>query len=89
MEKTLILDYDFKAAEDGWFYSPTQQQVRFRFVTDEDPIFGGVTTDFHFEIFKRPYFFGLIGKKKWDFIVQTNGWKEGMSFCSYILRKYK
>lgn len=87
MEKTLILDYDFKENQDGWFYSKKQPLVRFKFVTDEDPIWGGITTYFFFEVLKRPYFFGLIGKKKWEFIVQTNGWKEGMSFCSYILRK--
>ena len=87
MEKTLILDYDFTENQDGWFYSKKQPLVRFKFVTDEDPIWGGITTDFIFKVLKRPYFFGLKKKKKWEFIVQTNGWKEGMSFCSYILRK--
>ena len=87
MEKTLILDYDFKENQDGWFYSKKQPLVRFKFVTDEDPIWGGIETDFYFEVFKRPYLFGLVGRKRWEYIVRTNGWTEGMSFCSYILRK--
>lgn len=89
MKNTLIIEYDFKQKIDGYYYSEKRPNIRFYFTEDEDPIFGGVTADFVFEIFKRPYFFGMIGKKKWEFICQTNGWKEGISFCSYLLLKYK
>ena len=88
MKKVTNTDYDFiEKNKDGWFYSNNHPRVRFKFIREDDPIFGGTTNDFFFEIFKRPYFFGLLGKKKWEFIVQTNGWMEGMSFCNYILRK--
>ena len=60
--------------------------IRFKIVEDKDPIFGGVYEDYHFEIFKRPYLFGLIGYKKWEWAVTTNGFTEGLSFCKYLLK---
>lgn len=89
MKDTLIFEYDFKEKEDEYYYSEKRPNIRFYFIEDEDPIFGGKTIDYRFEILKRPYLFGMLGKKKWEFICQTNGWKEGISFCSFLLLKYK
>ena len=50
MKKTLNSDYDFKENQDGWFYSEKQPLVRFKFVNDEDPIWGGITTYFYFPL---------------------------------------
>ena len=77
-------EYDFKQNNDGWFYSELNPRVRFRF--EEYEYCGEIVNNFFFEIKKRPYFFGLIGKIKWDFVVQTNGFTEGVSLCNFILK---
>ena len=61
-----------------------RDNVRYKLVEYFD--FGGnKVQEYHFEIFKRPYFFGLIGKKRWEWVVTTNEYKEGLSFVKYIL----
>ncbi|MNQ27560.1 hypothetical protein D3C85_408200 [compost metagenome] len=76
---------DFSENNDGYFTTDKNPLVRFKIVKDVDPIFGGEYWDFRFEIFKRPYFFGLLGCKKWEMSVQTNGFIEGLSFSNYLL----
>lgn len=57
--------------EDDYIYVPKLNDVRFceELITDyndnEQPY---QYTVFRFEVFKKPYFWGLIGKKKWCFI---------------------
>lgn len=75
---------DFKLNDDGYYYSKTNTHLRFKIVIDEDPIWGGVYEDFRFEVLKREF---LFFKKKWDFVVQTNGFWEGLSFSNHILFK--
>lgn len=71
---------------DGYFVNKKEPLIRFNIVQDIDPIFGSEYWDFSFEVFKRPYFFGLIGRKKWERSVQTNGFNEGLSFSKYLLK---
>jgi len=85
--KAIILKNDFKKKDDGYFYTEKNNNIRYKFVQSEDLINGGLTIDYRFEIFKRPYLFGLLGFKRWEFIVQTNGFIEGISFCAYLLMK--
>ncbi|MCT3835929.1 hypothetical protein HZQ12_17785 [Elizabethkingia anophelis] len=77
---------DFNLALDGYYYSSTNPKIRFKIVEDRDPIFGGIYEDFRFEIFKRPFLWGLLGRKKWDMSVQTNGFYEGLSFSNFLLK---
>lgn len=60
-------------------------RIRWKTVKYEDPIDGGEYTDYYFVIFRRPFFFGLMGKRKWEFAVQTNCFESGISFCKYLL----
>lgn len=83
-DNTIKPTEDFKLADDGYYYSKTNTNVRFKIVIDEDPIWGGIYEDFRFEILKRPFWFQ---KKKWDLSVQTNGFYEGLSFSNYLLFK--
>jgi len=48
---------DFNLNDDGYYYSKTNTNIRFKIVIDEDPIWGGVYEDFRFEILKKPFFY--------------------------------
>ena len=45
---------------------------------------GDWAEDMEFEVFKRPYFWGLIGKKKWIWSITTNSMETGLG-CSEAL----
>ena len=83
--KPLLAEADFSEQRDGYFTTEKQPLIRFKIVKDIDPIFGGEYWDYRFEIFQRPYFWNLLGSKKWDMSVQTNGFTEGLSFSHYLL----
>lgn len=83
--KPLLAEADFSEQKDGYFTTEKQPLIRFKIVKDIDPIFGGEYWDYRFEIFQRPYFWNLLGSKKWDMSVQTNGFTEGLSFSHYLL----
>lgn len=84
-ETTFPSHQGFIKQSDGYFTNEKQPLIRFKIVKDIEPTFGGEYWDFSFEVLKRPYFFGLIGRKKWDRSVQTNGFTEGLSFSKYLL----
>lgn len=84
-QNPMLSDVDFMEGDDGYFYAIKNLLIRYKIIIEHDPIFGGEYWDYRFEIFKRPYFFGLVGKKKWEMSVQTNGWQEGISFSNYLL----
>lgn len=86
-DNTIKHTADFTLNDDGYYYSKTNTNIRFKIVVDEDPIWGGIYEDFRFEILIRPYFFRLIGKHKWDYTCQTNGFYEGLSFSNHLLFK--
>lgn len=66
-------------------YKKVEDQVRVRQVTYTCPQWGDEITDYCFEVFKRPYFWGTIGKKRWEEIIQTNSFSMGLSFCKSLL----
>jgi len=61
------------------------EKIRYIVVECECPIFGGITDEYRFEVFKRPYFFGLLGRKKWDFAIMSENFNLGFSFCLHLL----
>lgn len=85
LSKPLLAEADFSEQKDGYFTTEKQPLIRFKIVKDIDPIFGGEYWDYRFEIFQRPYFWNLLGSKKWDMSAQTNGFIEGLSFSHYLL----
>lgn len=80
-------DLNFKLKNDGWYYSETNPEIRYKYVYQIEPITNVTFTEYRFEIFKRPYLFGLLGRKKWEYLVQTNSFRDGFSFCNYMLKK--
>lgn len=82
---TVLSEADFSEQKDGYFITEKQPLIRFKIVKDIDPIFGGEYWDYRFEIFQRPYFWNLLGSKRWEMSVQTNGFTEGLSFSHYLL----
>lgn len=42
--------------------------------------------DYRFEIYTRPYFWGRIGKKRWEMSVQTNDFGYGFSFSKFLIK---
>jgi hypothetical protein len=82
-----IKEVDFEQKSDSYFYTSKESHIRFKIVEYKETMFGGLFEHYRFEIFKRPYLFGLIGKKKWLFTIQTNGFTKGLSFSQYLLNK--
>ncbi len=68
---------------------PNEPEIRYRMVTYVDQTFGDECTDFEFQIFKKPYLWGLLGKKKWDMSIQTNSFSMGLSFSKHLLGNNK
>lgn len=83
--KSVLSEADFSEQRDGYFTTKKQPLIRFKIVKDIDPIFGGEYWDYRFEIFQRPYFWNLLGSKRWEMSVQTNGFTEGLYFSHYLL----
>ena len=46
---------------------------------------GDLVEDIEFQIFKRPYLWGLLGKKKWTWSITTNSYNVGLSFSESLL----
>lgn len=59
--------------------------IRYKIVEETED--GKIYYDFRFEVFKRPYFFGLLGKKRWEWTIQSSDFATGKSFCEYLLNK--
>ncbi|MXN90169.1 hypothetical protein GR160_02935 [Flavobacterium sp. Sd200] len=57
-----------------------EDSIMYSIVQINDPEIGWVE-EYRFEIYQRPYFFGLLGKKRWEFVIQTNDFNLGYSFC--------
>jgi hypothetical protein len=78
----------FYKQPDGYFTSAEFPLIRYKEVTDDDPM-GKEYNDYRFEIYQRPYFFHLLGRKRWSFLVQTNSFTMGLSFSKYMTFKKK
>ena len=66
-----------------WFNH--KENIRSRTVEYTDPQWGDKCLDYQFQIFKRPYFWGLIGKKKWIWSITTNDVKIGAGFSKTLI----
>lgn len=62
-----------------------EPRIVWRIERYSDPIDGGEFEDYHFKIYKRPFWFGFMRPKRWEFACQTNDFKRGLSFCKYLL----
>lgn len=61
-----------------------EDNIRYRKVMYYD--FGGdECINFEFKVFIRPYFFNLIGRKKWKCIVTTERFNTGLDDCRRFL----
>lgn len=59
-------------------------KIRYRKVLYYDFV-GEPCIDFEFEIYKRPYFWGLIGKKQWMWQITTNDSSVGYRHCFELI----
>lgn len=59
--------------------------IRFRRVTYLDEMMGGVLTDYQFQTYGAPYFFGLLRRKKWEYQITTNALELGIEWCKHLL----
>lgn len=66
-------------------YKNINENIRCRTCEYTCPEWGDDLMDYCFEVFKRPYFWGLIGKKRWEESMQTNSFEMGLSFSKYLL----
>jgi len=68
-----------------WKKGVDEKRIRFRTVEYVDPDFHDECLDYQFEVFKRPYFFGWVGDRKWIGVIQTNDIAMGYNFCEHML----
>lgn len=68
-----------------WTY--INDTIRWRKVTYIDPMFYDIVSDFQFEVLQKPYFFGLIGKKKWIEEIQSSSWQLAHDWVNHIVKK--
>jgi len=66
-----------------WVFTQ-EKKIRYRNVEylDWDGI---ICYDIEFQIFKRPYFWGLIGHKKWLWSITTNDMQMGLEFSLSLI----
>ena len=43
---------------------------------------GELCQEFEFNVFKRPYFFGLIGNRRWIWSITSNSFDIGLGFTN-------
>ncbi len=43
---------------------------------------------YEFEVYRRPYFFGLLGSKRWIRTSESVNFKIGLSNAKYFLKEY-
>ena len=66
----------------GWVYPQPYIRNRRIIYTDFE---GDFSEDIEFQVFKKPYFFGLLGKKKWQPSIVTNNYNRGLNFSESLL----
>jgi hypothetical protein len=76
---------DNKNTSEEIIWSYPIAKVRFRKVkfTDYD---GEVINEYEFQVFKRPYFWGTIGSKKWEDSIATNSYYMGLDFSCHLVK---
>jgi len=65
-----------------WEYT-LRKNIRYRkvmYIWDGEEI-----NDIEFQVFKRPYIWGLIGKKKWEWTITTNDLDIGIGFSLSLI----
>lgn len=60
--------------------------LRYRTIKYYDSNDAEFYADFCVEVFKKPWFFGIIRKKHWQEVVQTSSLQYGLSFANSILK---
>lgn len=43
----------------------------------------------HFEVFKKPFWFGFMRQKRWEYVISTNDFMSGVSFSEFFLEDSK
>ncbi len=69
----------YENAEYGEWKYLNSIMIRYREVTYDCPV-DGRTTDFQFQIFKKPFFFGFLRKSRWEDTIKTNSFDLGIDF---------
>lgn len=69
----------------GDWYSH-EEKIRSRTVEYKDPEWGDKCLDYEFQVFKRPYLWGLVGHKKWIWSITTNNTDMGFGFSKSLLK---
>lgn len=73
----------FKLHEDGYYYSEKFPDVRFKIKGYEFE--GKIEKEYIFEVKNKRNFFGLFRKKKWEYVVSTTSFFDGLDFCHFII----
>lgn len=79
-------DYYWKTVKDNIYNIDVNPKIRYRKIKKTNSLTGENYIYFHFEIFKPPYFFGLLGNK-WEEAIQSYDYNTGKAFCEYLLMK--
>lgn len=73
---------------DEKYYRKYNERIRYRALFPRVDEFGfddGIIWDV--QVFKRPYFFGKVGKMKWVSVIKTNDLSVGLGFAAHLVDK--
>lgn len=84
MKTTVLIEYE----ETSEWQNGIEEKVRYRKLAHQN-IDRSNVNDYEFQILKKPYFFGLVGKHRWETSVITNNVKIGYDYsCSQVKKKH-
>ncbi len=74
----------------GEWKATSHPKVRYRTLTYNCPIdLYGRVTDYEFQVFKKPFWFGIVRPPHWEGVVIVNDYGIGLAFCKSIVDKKK
>lgn len=68
-------------------YNYVHPLIRCRRAYYDDPFSNEMVTDFEVEVFRRPWFGGWLGAKKWQFVIATNSHKDSVEFANHYMQR--
>jgi hypothetical protein len=68
-------------------YTYVHPLIRWRWSHYADPYDGGQCTDYEIEVFRRPYFWGRVGAKRWEPLIAANSFKVAFGFAQDYMKR--
>lgn len=73
---------DFKQSKSGWYETDKNPNIRFDVIIDKNYR----VMSFVFQIYKKPFFWGKIGRKRWIGLCECSCFYKGLEFSLLKLK---